>query len=124
MERVSIPSQRETVLVNGFVRSVYNWMCIGLALTGFVAYYVSGNQAIQSLVFGNKMIFFGLIIAELALVFSLAGMVNKMSAATATALFYRLFGFEWGNPFVYIPGLHPNIHIQHFFNLCGNIFGL
>ncbi|MDB4443928.1 Bax inhibitor-1/YccA family protein [bacterium] len=87
MERVSIPSQRETVLVNGFVRSVYNWMCIGLALTGFVAYYVAGNQAIQSLVFGNKMIFFGLIIAELALVFSLAGMVNRMSAATATALF-------------------------------------
>jgi FtsH-binding integral membrane protein len=62
-------------------------MCIGLALTGFVAYYVAGNQAIQSLVFGNKMIFFGLIIAELALVFSLAGMVNRMSAATATALF-------------------------------------
>jgi len=87
MERVSIPSQRETVLVNGFVRSVYNWMCIGLALTGFIAYYVSGNQAIQSLVFGNKMIFFGLIIAELALVFSLAGMVNRMSAGTATALF-------------------------------------
>jgi len=87
MERVSIPSQREAVLVNDFVRSVYNWMCIGLALTGFIAYYVSGNEAIRNLVFGNRMIFFGLIIAELALVFSLAGMVNRMSAATATALF-------------------------------------
>jgi FtsH-binding integral membrane protein len=87
METVSIPRQRETVLVNGFVRSVYNWMCIGLALTGFVAYYVSGNEAIRNLVFGNRMIFYGLIIAELALVFSLAGMVNRMSAATATALF-------------------------------------
>jgi FtsH-binding integral membrane protein len=39
------------------------------------------------MVFGNSLLFFGLVIAELALVFSLAGMVNRMSAGTATALF-------------------------------------
>ncbi len=87
METVSLPKQRTQVLVNGFVRSVYNWMCIGLALTGFIAYYVSGNETIMRLVFGNQIIFFGIIIAELALVFSIAGMVNKMSAGTATGLF-------------------------------------
>jgi hypothetical protein len=62
-------------------------MCIGLALTGFLAFYVSSNDALVRLVFGNKIIFFGLIIAELALVFSISGMVNRMSAGTATALF-------------------------------------
>jgi hypothetical protein len=62
-------------------------MCIGLALTGFIAFYVSGNETILRLVFGNQIIFFGIIIAELALVFSIVGLVNKMSAATATALF-------------------------------------
>jgi FtsH-binding integral membrane protein len=87
METVPLPKQRTEVLVNGFVRSVYNWMCIGLALTGFIAYYVSSNETIMRLVFGNQIIFFGIIIAELALVFSIAGMVNKMSAGTATALF-------------------------------------
>jgi FtsH-binding integral membrane protein len=87
METVPLQQQKTEVLVNGFVRSVYNWMCIGLALTGFIAFYVSNNETIMRMVFGNQIIFFGIIIAELALVFSLAGMVNKMSASTATGLF-------------------------------------
>ena len=87
MADISVPRQRTEVLVNDFIRSVYNWMCIGLALTGFVAFYVSSNETISRLVFGNQILFFGIIIAELALVFSIAGMINKMSAGTATGLF-------------------------------------
>jgi FtsH-binding integral membrane protein len=62
-------------------------MFIGLTLTGFMAYFVSTNEAISHLIYSNRLVFFGLIIAELALVFSIAGMVNRMSASTATALF-------------------------------------
>ncbi len=87
MDPISIPRQRTAVLVNDFVRSVYNWMFIGLALTGVIAFFVSNNDAIKQFVFGNKIVFFGLLIAELALVFSISGMVNRMSAATATMFF-------------------------------------
>ena len=87
MDSISLPRQRTAVLVNDFVRSVYNWMCIGLALTGFIAFYVSHSETMVRLVFGNRLVFFGLIIAELVLVFSIASKVNRMSAATATALF-------------------------------------
>ncbi|MBN1106493.1 MAG: Bax inhibitor-1/YccA family protein [Deltaproteobacteria bacterium] len=87
MREMYLPKEQAQVMVNDFVRSVYNWMCIGLALTGFVAYYVSTSESLLRLVFGNSLLFFGLIIVELALVFSLAGMVNRMSAGTATALF-------------------------------------
>ena len=87
MEPVSALKQRSEVQVNQFVRSVYNWMCIGLGVTGLIALYVSGNDAIRSLVFGNRLIFFALIIGELALVFSISGFVNRMSAGTATSLF-------------------------------------
>jgi FtsH-binding integral membrane protein len=87
MEPVSIERQRTEVLVNDYVRSVYNWMCIGLALTGGLALYVSSTETLFRLVFGNRLIFFGLIIAELAMVFSISGMINRMSAATATTLF-------------------------------------
>lgn len=62
-------------------------MCIGLALTGFTAFYVSTSETLIRLVFGNRLIFFGLIIAELAIVFSISGMVNRMRAGTATAMF-------------------------------------
>jgi FtsH-binding integral membrane protein len=87
MDIATLPRQKTEVLVNNYVRSVYNWMCIGLALTGFIAFYVSTNESIRQLVFGNRIIFFVIIIAELALVFSIAGFVNKMSAGTATGLF-------------------------------------
>lgn len=82
------------VRVNSFVRSVYNWMGIGLALTGFTAYFVANSPSLMSMMFqvvGNRlqptMLFYGLIIAELAMVFTLSARVAKMQASTATALF-------------------------------------
>ena len=84
-----IPAQRTQVQVqvNDFIRSVYNWMAIGLGLTGLVAFYVSSSEAMLRLIFGNQIVFFGLIIGELALVFTISARVHKMQAATATSLF-------------------------------------
>jgi len=87
MAQTSAAKSRTEVLVNDFVRSVYNWMGVGLALTGIVALYVSSNETMIRLIFGNPLIFFVLIIAELGMVFALAGAVNRMSAGTATSLF-------------------------------------
>ena len=78
---------RTQVAVNSFLQSVYNWMAIGLGLTGLVAYLVANSETMIRLIFGNQLVFFGLIIAELALVFSISARVHKMSAATATSLF-------------------------------------
>lgn len=86
-QSIPISKPEAQVQVNTFIRSVYNWMGIGLALTGFIAYYVSNNEGMQRLIFGNPFIFYGLIIAELALVFTLSARVQKMQASTATALF-------------------------------------
>jgi FtsH-binding integral membrane protein len=62
-------------------------MAIGLALTGFIAYYVANTPALLNLILGNQILFFGLIIAELALVFTISARVHRMQASTATALF-------------------------------------
>jgi FtsH-binding integral membrane protein len=87
MRTDTVVKTRAEVLVSDYVRSVYNWMGIGLALTGFTAYYVSNSESLLRLIFGNSLLFMVLIIAELGLVFAIAGMVNRMSAGTATALF-------------------------------------
>jgi FtsH-binding integral membrane protein len=87
MESVPIRQTQTQVLVNTFVRSVYNWMAIGLGLTGFVALYIANSPSMLRVIFGNQLIFFGLIIAELALVFSISARVQKMNASTATGLF-------------------------------------
>jgi uncharacterized protein len=81
-------SQTQAVVkVNTFIRSVYNWMGIGLGLTGLVAWYVSNSETLLRLIFGNQLIFFGLIIGELVMVFTLSARVHKMQAGTATGLF-------------------------------------
>lgn len=85
----SFPARRSQteVMVNSFVRSVYNWMAVGLGLTGFVAYYAANTPALQQLIFRNQFLFFGLIIAELAMVFYLSARIQKIEASTATTLF-------------------------------------
>ncbi|MGD9334693.1 MAG: Bax inhibitor-1 family protein, partial [Desulfobacterales bacterium] len=87
MQSIPLKRTQTQIRVNEFIRSVYNWMAIGLALTGFVAFYVSNNETMMRLIFGNQLIFFGLIIGELALVFSISARVHKMRASTATSLF-------------------------------------
>ncbi|HAK33697.1 MAG TPA: hypothetical protein DCM44_01955, partial [Pantoea sp.] len=49
--------------------------------------YAAGNERIMFFIFSNRMTFFGLIIAQLAVVFVLSGMVHRLSGALATGLF-------------------------------------
>lgn len=73
--------------IQPFIAQVYGWMACGLLLTSFVAWYASNTPAIIQLIFSNQIIFFGLIITQLALVFAISGMVTKLSGSIATALF-------------------------------------
>ncbi|MBE8208015.1 Bax inhibitor-1 family protein, partial [Leptospira borgpetersenii serovar Ballum] len=70
-----------------FMAQVYGWMTCGLLLTAFVAWYSANNENLMMYIFSSRFVFFGLIIAQLALVFVLSGLVHKLSPAVATALF-------------------------------------
>ncbi|MBV5338121.1 MAG: Bax inhibitor-1/YccA family protein [Deltaproteobacteria bacterium] len=72
---------------NTLIRKVYAWMGAGLAITAFMALITLSSPAILNAVLGNKLIFYGLIVGELALVFTLSGAINRLSAATATLIF-------------------------------------
>ncbi len=87
MHSAPIERTQTQIIVNEFIRSVYNWMAIGLALTGFIAFYVSNNPNATRLIYGNQLLFFGLIIGELGLVFYLSARIQKIQASTATSLF-------------------------------------
>ncbi len=94
MDSITLRKTQTQVWVNEFVRSVYNWMAIGLALTGAIAYGVAGSPSLIRLIFGNQMLFFGLIIAELALVFVISARIQRIQAGTATALFVLYAGLN------------------------------
>ena len=75
------------VKVNSFIRSVYNWMAIGLGLTAFMAYFVANSPAALEIIYGNPIALPALIIAELGFVFFLSARIQKIQASTATMLF-------------------------------------
>ena len=70
-----------------FLAKVFNWMAIGLGLTGLAAFLTVNSQAALQLVFGNKLVFYGLIFGELGLVFYLSARIERISAQAATGLF-------------------------------------
>ena len=69
------------------MRKVYVWMALALAITGVTAYGVANSPNIMVAIYSNRAVFWGLIIAELALVFVVSGMINRLSLTTATLLF-------------------------------------
>jgi len=73
--------------VTAFLKKVYGWMFVGLGVTAAVALGVASSPALMQAIFGNKILFFGLVIAELGLVFFLSARVNKLAPATASGLF-------------------------------------
>ncbi|MFO7963562.1 MAG: Bax inhibitor-1/YccA family protein [Desulfobacterales bacterium] len=87
MESLSARQSQTQVLVNSFIRSVYNWMALGLGLTALVAFYVANTESLTRIIYSNPIVLFGLIIAELALVFTISARVQRMKASTATGLF-------------------------------------
>lgn len=72
---------------NALIRQVYTWMGAGLAITAFMALITLSSPASLNIIAGNRLVFYGLMIGELALVFTLSGAINRLSAPVATFLF-------------------------------------
>jgi len=70
-----------------FLPKVYNWMTLGLGLTALVALFTASSPTMQQLVFGNQLVFFGLIIAEFGMVIALSAAIRRLSAFAATSMF-------------------------------------
>ena len=69
------------------MRKVYVWMSLALAITGFTAYGVATSPGIMQAIYTNQILFWGLIIAEFALVIGVSAAINKLSLTTATLMF-------------------------------------
>ena len=69
------------------MRKVYLWMTLALVITGFTAFGIASNPGIAYAIVTNRLLFWGLVIAEFGLVIGISGAINKLSAVTATLLF-------------------------------------
>ena len=69
------------------MRKVYVWMTLALVLTGVTAYGVATSPGVMMALLSNQVLFWGLIIAEFALVIGITAAINKLSLTTATLMF-------------------------------------
>jgi hypothetical protein len=70
-----------------FLRSVYGWMGAGLAITALTAAYVASSPVIVSAIVTNRLLFWGLMIAQLGIVVVLSARVQRLAVSTASLLF-------------------------------------
>ena len=68
------------------MQKVYTWMTLAMVITGVTAYGVANSPSLLAMI-GNQIVFWGMIIAEFALVFMITGMLNRVSLTTATLMF-------------------------------------
>ncbi|HYE91876.1 MAG TPA: Bax inhibitor-1/YccA family protein [Terriglobales bacterium] len=73
--------------VSAFLWKVYAWMTIGLGLTAVVAWIVAGSPEILRVLVQNRLMFFGIIAAELGLVFFISARADRLQPQTAAGLF-------------------------------------
>lgn len=105
-----------------YMAQVYGWMTVGLLLTAFIAWYAAGSAAITELLYTNRYFFFGLIIAQLAVVFVLSGLIHKLSAGLSTTLFMlysALTGLTLSSIFI----VYTGSSIASTFVITGGMFG-
>lgn len=69
------------------MRNVYLWMTLALVVTGMAGYYVSSSPAILQFIFGNQLVFWGMAIVELGIVFFLSAKIQSIAFRTAAIMF-------------------------------------
>lgn len=68
-------------------RNVYMWMTFALVITGITALIVADSPNLIAAIYSSKIIFYGLLIAEFALVWYISARIHFISFTTATMLF-------------------------------------
>jgi uncharacterized protein len=70
-----------------FMARVYRWMAFGLALTGLFAYGTATSPGMVRVIFGNPILFYGLLFAQLGMVWAFSSVVRRASFGAAAAMF-------------------------------------
>ena len=83
-----VQSPNAGTLANKVMRRVYVKMLVAMLVTAATSMYVSSNEAILQLIFGNSFVTIGLVISQIAVVLVLSGRLNKLSITSATLLFF------------------------------------
>ena len=80
-------AQSSALSFPALMSKVYLWMTLALVVTGMTAYYVASSPAILYALGSNLIVFWGLFIGALGLVFVLSSRIMSLSFVTASLMF-------------------------------------
>ncbi len=87
MDPKAIARPQDQAAESNFISSVYLWMSLGLVISAFASLWLLSQPVLMKALFTNSLLFFGIIIAEFALVVWLSAAALKMNDSLATILF-------------------------------------
>ncbi len=87
METSNLSSIYSRTAQRALFRNVYVWMTMALAITGLVAMYMAKSLTLLQMILGSSFGMWGLLIAEIGLVWYLSARIRQISFTTATVLF-------------------------------------
>lgn len=85
--RGTYQSPTQSLAIGQYMSKVYMWMTLGILLTGLVAMGFASDEELVFTVASNKILYWGIFIAQIGLVVWLSAGINKMNALMATCLF-------------------------------------
>ncbi len=78
--------------LRAYMLRVYNYMAMGIGLTGIVAYFTANSPALLQLIYGNAIMPWVVMLAPLGIVFYFAARIHAMSASIAQTVFWTFAG--------------------------------
>jgi FtsH-binding integral membrane protein len=115
-------TQASAERIGAFLRSVYGWMCLGLAITALTAGIVASSPSVVIAIARNSVLFWGLAIAQLGIVLVLSSRVQTLAASTAAALFV-VYSMLTGVTLSFILFLYTGESIASTFVVTAGMFG-
>ena len=107
--------------LRSYMISVYNYMMIGLGVTGLVAYFTSATPALFAAIYGTPLVWV-VMFSPLIFVMIFATSINRISAGTAQALFWA-FSALMGLSLAYIFRVYVAVDIMKVFFITAASFG-
>jgi hypothetical protein len=105
-----------------FMRKVYAFMAAGLGVTAVTSMLVASSETALQIIVGNRLVFYGLLFGELAMVWTFSALARKMSAVGAGALFFS-YALLNGVTFAIIFLLYTRSSIASTFAVTAGTFG-
>ena len=117
----AVDASFSTTETRKFLLNVYNWMAMGLAITGVIAYGVSKSSFVETL-YSNSFLLIIIVLLQLGVVLGLTFAINKIPAAAAIGGFF-LYSALTGLTMSAIFLVYTGTSIAATFFVCAGMFG-